>query len=263
MAIFGGSNGLGSASQQAPDPLSLTAELSRFGLFDVNTAVPGVKFGQTPSLAAGTSNVDVWNGGTLYTGQPTGAAETVMITSSSALDTGSVTITGIDDSDMIAQETIAINGIVPVVTVSLWKRVYRARYISSTVNQGDITIQHSLTTANVFAVMPTGYGSTKIAAISVPANKYIVAYDPFATLTRSNGGAGAAEISVRLRLDGLSFVAERSYNLTSGAPLPSDPGSYPVICPPLSDLVVRVESVSDSSSIINVQFEYTTFDALP
>ena len=122
---------------------------------------------------------DIWNGGGNYTGFPSGSAETLTILSSSANDTSGGTgartlrVFGLDSDYNLQQEDVTLNGTTGVATSNSYKRVYRAYILTSgsgTTNAGEITIRHTTTTANVFAVMPTGFGQTQIANYTIPAN---------------------------------------------------------------------------------------------
>jgi hypothetical protein len=138
-----------------------------------------IKFGLNDDVdASGGGPEDVWNAGGLYTGFPTGAAETISVVSDSASDTAAGTgmrtmrIIGLDSSYNLQTEDVTLNGVTPVATTATWMRVrsvYGLTAGSSAGNVGTVTVRHTTTTANVFAVISPGFGQAHICAFTVPA----------------------------------------------------------------------------------------------
>jgi hypothetical protein len=138
--------------------------------------VPGVsvvnKFGRNQDVDSGTE--DIWNGGGLYTGFPTGAPEELQVFSSSASDTGTLTFLYLASSNATEWQTatVTMNGTTAVNTGITAYRCHTAFYNSgsgTTLNAGDITIRHRTTTANVFQVLEAGRGQTNAAVYTIPA----------------------------------------------------------------------------------------------
>lgn len=132
------------------------------------------KFGRNPDVSTGTVPEDIWNGGGVYTGFPTGAPEEFEVFSSSSSDTGVLTFTYLPSSTSTAYATatVTLNGTTPVATGITGYRMHTARYssgTSTTFNVGTITLRHRTTTANVFCVMPIGRSQTNVSAYTVPA----------------------------------------------------------------------------------------------
>lgn len=132
------------------------------------------KFGRNSDIDTGTVPEDIWDGGGTYTGFPTGAPEQLQVFSSSASDTGVLTITYLASNTATAWQmaNVTLNGVTPVNTGIVAYRVHTAMYSSgapTTFNVGTITIRHATTTANVFSVMPAGMSQTYVAAYTVPA----------------------------------------------------------------------------------------------
>jgi len=131
------------------------------------------KFGRNTDVDTAAVPEDVWNGGGVYAGFPTGAAEEFEVFSSSASDTGVLTFTYLPSflaTDWL-QATVTLNGTTPVATGITGVRMHTARYVSggaTTFNLGTITIRHRVTTANVFCVSPIGRSQTNVAAYTVP-----------------------------------------------------------------------------------------------
>ncbi len=134
------------------------------------------KTGRNTDVDAASAPEDIWNGGGLYTGFNATNAETVTVVSSSAVDaavgTGlrTITLIGQGAGGVLQTETVALNGTIPVTSTRTWLRLNRAQATtagSGGVNAGAITIAQSVSTANVFAVVPAGFGQTQTACYSV------------------------------------------------------------------------------------------------
>lgn len=143
------------------------------------------KFGRNPDVdASGGGPEDVWEGGGLYTGFPAGVvntvAETCTVVSSSANDAAAGTgmrtcrLSGLGATGAEQLEDVTLNGTNAVTTTNRWYRVNRVVGLtggSGMTNAGAITVRHSSTTANIFAVVPAGFGQSQIACYTVPANE--------------------------------------------------------------------------------------------
>jgi len=139
------------------------------------------KFGKNNRIDSGSGFEAIWGGGGDYTGFPA-ESETLEISSNNANDvfggTGAWTIkiTKLMNSSCHYQPDVYINlNGTNWVTIdsNLYHRasrmsVYRAG--TSEFNEGEITLRHTTTTANIFAVMPAEYGQTMITALTIPAD---------------------------------------------------------------------------------------------
>ena len=223
--------------------------------------------GVNPDVDAAGTDEDIWNGGGLYTGFPTGAAETLTIVSDSAADdlgsTGAevIRLYGVTASGIRFTEDKTLDGLTPVVTTNTFYRLLLTRVIQSGTakeNIGSITIRHTTTTANVFAVMPPGQGRSKVCAYTIPAGKQGVVV-AFRSSMKNNAGAGtgaAIRASLYSRLNdtdtfedlGTTWVQSNSgvseVRLDGGIALPED-----VPLPALTDLVMRAESGASADNL--------------
>lgn len=139
------------------------------------------KFGRNDDVDVVSAPEDVWIGGGVYTGFPVGDVETVEVFSSSANDTSAgsgartVTISGLDGDFLEQSETIALNGTTPVVSSNTYSRVNKLIVETSggdtAFNDGNLTVRHTTTTANVFVTAPAGFGQSQVCAFTVPADK--------------------------------------------------------------------------------------------
>jgi hypothetical protein len=157
------------------------------------------KFGSNTDIDTA-GNEDIWEGGGIYAGFPTGAAETVDVFSTSSYDDEGgagaeiVRLFGLDENWEEQTEDITLNGLEAnrVTSVNSWRRVNRMTVIQSnngandTFNVGVITCRHTTTTANVFAGLPVGTNQTKICAFTVPAGKGLVLESLNTTILKSS-----------------------------------------------------------------------------
>lgn len=221
------------------------------------------KFGKNINIATSSTPEDVWNGGGDYTGFPTGAAETMEIFSSSDDDTDggsgarTVRIYNLLDENgaQLPDVEVTLNGQTPV---SLGATLYyrggtRIKVLTAGVdgrNVGTLTLRHTTTTANIFAVMPIGMNQTAIAAYTVPLGKTLYCKVNM-QMSRDNGLAGSASVSFRNREHGTVFN-------TSVGPEISDSKSYEgkdfKKFVERTDIKVRVDSVSDNNTIVSADF---------
>lgn len=223
------------------------------------------KFGRNPDIDTGTGPEDIWSGGGLYTGQPihSAAAETVEVFSSSANDaaagTGArtVEISGLDENWMFQEEVVTLNGVTAVPTTTLWKRVNRGKVLtagSTGNNEGIIEVRHTATVANVFLAIPVGQGQSTVAAYTVPEGKIFRIKRIKVQIGRANGSAGSAEYSIRVREEGGVYRAIRYDIITTAFP-----DSYTLVStidlPPRTDILVRIEDVSDDNTQASAAFE--------
>ncbi len=226
--------------------------------------VPGIEvlnfFGKNPDIDTAAPE-DVWNGGLTYTGQPTGAAETMEIFSSSVNDdtggTGAITVeisrllgsTGAE-SDPI---TVTLDGTTPVslgaVTYYRSTKVKVLTAGSTGSNEGTLTLRHTTTTANIFAVMPIGANETTIFAYTVPLGKTLLISAGSVQMARASGAAGSATISFRARPDGGVYNTVVSPEISHGSGYAVNGKNY-MLFTAQTDIKVRVDDVSDNDTIV-------------
>ncbi len=183
------------------------------------------KYGRNPAIATGDFEA-IWNGGGLYTGFPTGAAETMEIFSSSTADNGAtatgaltVTIQHLLDGDLnqMPDVTVTLNGQTPVsLGAQTYSRASRLKVRtagSGGANAGALTLRHTTTTANIFAVMPIGYNKTMIAAFTTPVliQGFITGW--FGAWAKKQ--AGFSSLRLQWRPFGEVFQVEEEFTLDS------------------------------------------------
>jgi hypothetical protein len=245
-------------------------EVSRGNISDVSKVS---KFGRGTNYdVADSFPLDVWGTKGLYTGQPTGSAETMEIYSSSVNDTsagsGAITVeisnilddTGADASPI----EVTLNGVTPVsLGAGLYSRATRIRVLTAGgtgSNEGTITLRHTTTTSNVFATLPIGYNQTQIACYTVPLNKVLHINKVGILMSRAAGNAGSANVTLRSRPYGGVYNTRRNAEVTNSQGYAFEDNGYMTFAA-REDIVIRVESVSDNDTIITAEFDGYLVDA--
>lgn len=119
----------------------------------------------------------VWGAGGLYPWSVWSAARVVTVVSASALDTGSVVVTGLDANYNVVSEEIDCNGTTPTTGTTQFIRVNSSVYKNGASNNaGNITITAN---GNTIGVIEAGIGQTLAGIYTVPAGHtaYIVTGD--------------------------------------------------------------------------------------
>lgn len=145
------------------------------------------KHGYNPTFANGTEE-SFWGGSVIYPWEAWATPGTLSVVSSNAGDTGSVTITGLNPSFEILQETVAITGTTPVVTTGTFARINNMYYnTSGTPNAGNITASCNGTVVGYIA---TGFGTAQMAQYTVPAGYTAYVMQGTANIGKGNDGTG-------------------------------------------------------------------------
>jgi len=231
------------------------------------------KYGKSATIAAGSSG-DLWNGGGIYTGFPTGSPETMEIRSSSTSDTlagtgaRTVTIYNLQDSTGASMPDITVN-MSGTSWVSLGAQTYyrggtRIKVItagSGGENAGEITLRHTTTTANIFAVMSAGKNQTSIAAYTVPLGYTLLLGRINMSMSRTNGAAGSASVSFRNRPFFTDSVFNSSFSpeISNSAPYTFSNNGYYSFAE-RTDIKVRCDYASDNNTTITADFNGILID---
>lgn len=169
-----------------------------------------LKSGRNPDIDTISTPEDVWETGGIYTGFPTGSAETVHVFSSNAGDTAAGTgartvfVEGLDANYNQINETVILSGTSNALTTNAYKRINNAFVTSAGSNDfnlGTLTFRHSITTANVFLTITPGTNQSACAAFTVPSGMSAYVKNVSA---RIRGGTTAA-------LDGYFYVRAFGY----------------------------------------------------
>lgn len=220
------------------------------------------KFGINTDIDTGTLPEDIWDGGGAYTGFPTGSAETLAIVSSSTNDTNSsgtgartLRIFGLDSNKELQQEDVNLNGTTTVNSSNSYTRVYRAYVLtagSSTTNEGEITINHSTTTANVFTVILTGTGQSQISAYTIPAGYtgYLKRY----SASMFDNTTNRAEMAIWMRPESSAVRLINAFVISDANDITREPYGG-IKFDEKTDIVFRCTSVDNSNAQITVTYD--------
>ena len=206
---------------------------------------------------------DIWNGGGIYTGFPkTGAAETLGISSASNADTyptgagaRQLRIFGLDNTFSLQQEDVYLSGTTEVFTTGLYRRMFRGFVVTAgddESNQGSITVRHSSTTDNVFAVLPQYFGQTELSNYTVPSGytAYLKNYN--ASMLDNNNNR--AEIALWVREKDGAARLQRPFILSTDQTI-SRSVFGGVRLPEMTDIKFRVLSVSNGGADITITWD--------
>lgn len=211
------------------------------------------KVGRNPDIDTSSDPEDVWEGGGLYTGFPTTGAATVSVVSTSAGDTGVLTIFGLDADWNVTTRTVTLNGLAPVVVPGgAMRRAHSASYntgASGAFNLGAITVSMP---GNVLLMMEAGRSQTNAAVYTIPAG-YTGLMVSMAATVRT---AVASEIDGDLwvREFGKSPRLRRPFAATNSAPFQSTIFGG-LILTEKTDLSVRIATVFVNNTEVVASFD--------
>lgn len=236
--------------------------------------IPGVqyisKFGRNVGFDATVNPVDVWAGGGTYPGF-VAAASTISLVSTSAED-GAGTNTGLSTiivsglgAGMIEQvETFTLTGATPVISESLWFRVFRIKGSNAgaaEANVGTITATHVDDTVVMAAILP-GAGQTEQAIYTCPADRWIVIGARTLSVKRTTGTA-AKSATLAWRVRSMGDTCWRTVNpieiTTDTVPLVTGQYSGMLTLDPGDDIVTRVTTASASGMTATADFDIYCF----
>ena len=205
------------------------------------------KFGANFDIDQATDPESVWTGGGLYPWASLATPQTIYCISTSASDTATLTVEGLDANYNEQTESVTLTGTSAVVTTSTFIRVFRMTYEDGA-NVGTITARVTSGTGTVVAQIDVAYAQTLMAVYTVPAGHtgYMVALD--GTIDSNKN----CQILMYHRLFGKPFriahIAESSghYRYDYHAPLR---------VPEKTDIDIRVNNVSGNDSRVTANFD--------
>lgn len=226
------------------------------------------KFGRNIDVDSGSVPEDVWEGGGTYTGFPLTDTETVDVFSSSANDTAAgsgartVLIEGLDASGAVQTEVITLNGTTAVTSSNTYFRVNRVQVETSgnsnqAFNAGTITVRHTTTTANVFAVVPVGTNRSQIGCYTIPVGKtgYLKRLDVEVSRAITANVKGA----IWVRRTGESPQLQRIFSLSQDDSFQKDPYGG-LKYESLTDIAVRITASSANNVEVTTNFDVVLVD---
>jgi hypothetical protein len=126
------------------------------------------KFGKNSDLANG-SEESIWDGSNLYPWSTWDAGADNVYLKSTAADTTTIFIQGLDENYALQSETITLTGTTAVASANTYLRVFRMYNSGSANLSGDVTAHYSSGTGTVVAKIFSEYQQTLMAVYSVPA----------------------------------------------------------------------------------------------
>ena len=215
------------------------------------------RFGNNADVDTATVPEDVWEGGGVFTGFPTGAPEELEVFSSSASDTGVLNILYLasNTSTAYTSANVTLNGTTPVNTGITAYRVHFATFVSgasTTFNVGTITVRHRTTTANVFVLMQPGTSQSFSSGYTVPAGSTGYIKRIFATMGNTTSAFG--RIGLWTRGLNSSPRIRRPFYLTSSQDWIETPLAGVQITAG-TDVILRVTDVSANNQAISAGYD--------
>ena len=231
------------------------------GVYSVN------KFGENPSIDAGSAPEDVWDFGGLYNFSTSDAID--VISSSNASDAVLITIEGLDANwDRVIQD-VQLVGQNKIVLSTPLIRVYRAFNSSNISLIGDVYIYEDTTvsggipsdTSKIRAFVKASANQTEMLIYPVPRGKTMAYVEGFIAISRAGGVSGAAGFVFLQRPFEKVFRVGRRIALNSqGSSNWRAVYSIPLILPEKSDILFRCEEVSANSTGVSGGFQAFIFD---
>lgn len=217
------------------------------GLYDKHSWM--LKSGRNPDLDSATTPEDVWNGGGLYTGFPSGAPEIFQAFSTDAHDTGSFTITYLASVTSSAYQTatVTLQGTTPVDFSVSGIRCHTAYYTpldNNSFNVGQITLRHKVTTGSIFLAIPAGANQSYMSGYTVPYNSNGYIYNVFCTTQGST--VTSVDGSLWIRLPGAGPRLRRNFTVSNGVWFTDDLKGM-LSLPALTDIIVRVTNTTNNN----------------
>lgn len=253
----------------------LTASFdTEVALGNIQNYSSAVKFGRVKNIDAADSAVDIWayadDGLSSRADTKTfpSVAATIYLCSSSASDTAvDVTVAYIDSTGAAATATdVTLTGQTPVSIGATGLDVNGIRVTGSTAAVGIIyaSITNAFTAgvpddpADILAVAPVGYQQSQLSHFTVPLAKTLVMKELLLTVSRSSGAAGSADVTLRIKEFGGVSRVRREYFPTQAVPI--DRGVTNLVVPARSQIVWRVDDVSDADTNISCIWAYELID---
>lgn len=204
--------------QRIRDAINNLVETGNISMLDISRGiVPGIshinKFGR--NLDVDSAVEDVWDAGGTYNFSTT--ADITHVVSSSASDTFTFSVQGLDTNWNEVTQDVTLAGTAAVALTTPLIRVFRMRNTSATAAIGTVqcgvgTTTGSFSAANLRAQISIGQEQTLMAIYTIPAGKtgYVVNY--WGNINKGSGAAGAVDFTTFTR----SFGGVFRVGLTTG-----------------------------------------------
>jgi len=210
--------------------------------------------GYNPQIDSNTDPETIWTGGGLYPWSEFNTPRTLYVQSTSALESGTVTVYGLDSNFNQTQEVFEIVGTATHVSSLTFSRVNGAFFTSPNSNLGDITVRVGSSTGVVVSDIPIGFGVSLSTAYTVPFGKTAFIVSGNFTVQKGEG----AQVQFLARYFGDNFkiahIAEAFQNTYRYD------FNVPVMLPAKSDLDVLVYQVVTNGTRVTANYDLILVD---
>jgi len=246
----------GWATLASSPPQDIMAALGRY-----DGITHGLQFGLNTDIDTATAPEDLWGGGGVYTGFPVDLGGACSVVSTSASDTGRLTVRGLKTPTSTAYETesVFLNGTTPVALANSWYRINLMDYsgTATTFNLGTISAYRTAVPATVFCTVQIGRSRSKCGAYTVPAGSTAYITSISMDMVRQPSGAtqyAAGDLWFRSYLGTARMLTP--VECGSNTPYRENflPGAVPIAS--LSDIIIRVSSVSANDTAVAGGFQF-------
>ena len=204
------------------------------------------KFGQ--NLALSSTPETIWSAGGLYPWSALASAQTLYVLSTSASDTGTLEIQGLNTNYELLTETVTMTGQTAVTTSTPFLRVFRCIYRASTTNVGTITVRTVSGSGTVVAQVDAEQAQTLMGVYTIPAGHRAF----LNVLTAGVGKNDDASVALYYRPFGEVFQIQSQIKVYQNTF--SENFTIPLFMPQKADIDVRATTTS-SNSACSVSFD--------
>lgn len=197
---------------------------------------------------------------------PTVASE-FFLASSSVSDTAvTVRVVFIDNIGVEREEDVILNGRTPVSLGFVALDVNRMTVVSSTgaagniycATSGSFTAGVPTTPSQTVSYIQAGYNQTQMTQLTVPAKKRLIIKSFTLAISRDSGASGSGIATLRIKPQNQASVIKREFFPTTGTPV--DKTRANIVVEPLSQIVWRLDDVSDSDTNCSCIWDYEAID---
>ena len=194
----------------------------------------------------------IWSAGGLYPWTALNTARQLVCASSSGLDSGPLTIVGLNSSYDVISETITMNGTSNVTTTNYFLRINEAYYGGIGINSGTITMRAN---SVIVSQIEPQFCNELSMHYTVPNNK--TAYLNRLTLSLQQGKLGA-RIVIYVREFGGNFRVHHVYEITEGSSYFEWP--IPERLPEKTDIDIVIYETYENDTKISGCIDYLLVD---
>jgi hypothetical protein len=250
---------------------------TEIALGNVDNYTTSTKFGGTEAIDAADPEITIWRlaNDTLGANQVTRkkfqtSASTLYIASTSASDTSiDITVQYSDSSNLEQSTTVTLNGQTPV-SLGVSGLDCNRMFVSSAddtlagnvylTNANDFSSGVPNDDADILAYIIAGAQQTEQTTFRVPSDKTMIITRVYATISRANGSSGSANISLKIKPDGGSWLVKRKYYTTTEKDI--NLNDLSIVYQPGTFVEWTISNVSDNNTNVFVEYDYELISGL-